>query len=40
MSFITENATPLLWGLGLVYLVGMGLLWSCLAMSKKCEGES
>lgn len=37
IKFIIDNATPLLWGLGLIYFVGLPLLWSCLAMSKRCE---
>ena len=40
MDFIIENATPIMWVLGLVYFVGMPLLWSCLVMSKRCEEES
>ena len=40
IDIILENATPLLWGIGLVYFVGMVLLWSCLAMPKRCEEEA
>lgn len=37
METIIDNATPLLWCLGAVYFVGMGMLWSCLAMRKRAE---
>lgn len=37
LDFISDNARPLLWGLGIFYLVLIPILWSCLAMSKRCE---
>lgn len=38
MTFIIENATPLIIGGGILYL-GFGLvIWSCLAMSKRAGG--
>lgn len=39
MTFLIDNATPLLWGLGTLYLCVGLVIWSCLAMSKRCEGE-
>lgn len=39
MSFIIENATTIFWALGALQVVGILLIWPCLAMSKKCEGE-
>lgn len=39
MSFIIENATPLLIGVGILWGLGLVVIWSCLAMSKRSEGE-
>lgn len=40
MSFITENSTSMLWGLGILWVAGLLVIWSYLAMSKKCEEEA
>lgn len=37
MEFIIENATALLWTLGGLQVVGILLIWPCLAISKQCE---
>ena len=37
MDFITTHATPLCWTLGIIWACGLVVIWSCLAMSKKCE---
>lgn len=40
LDFIIENSGPILWVLGIMWS-GCGLVvWSCLAMSKRCEEES
>lgn len=39
MSFLVEYATPLLWGLGILQVVGLVVIWPCLAMSKLAGGE-
>lgn len=39
MTFIIENATPLLWGLGVLQILAGVVVWSCLAMSKRAGGE-
>lgn len=39
MDFIITHAKLLCWSLGIIYAVGLAVIWSCLAMSKRCEVE-
>lgn len=39
MEFITDNATPLLWGLGILQVVGLVVIWPCLVVAKRAGGE-
>lgn len=39
MSFLIDNALPIVIGVGILWWLGGVVIWSCLAISKRCEGE-